>query len=261
MKNRTALITGASSGIGYELAKQFAKNKTNLVLVARSEAKLNELANTLSKTYGINCVVLCKDLSDYKTAKEVYSYCIEHKIEIDYLVNNAGFGDYGLFNESNWHKQEDMINLNVTTLTYLTHLFLPDMINRKHGKILNLASTAAFMPGPLMSVYYATKAYVLSFTEALSNELERTGVTVTALCPGPTESDFVNKASLGESKLFKRFGKLPSSAEVAEYGYSTLMAGKVVAVHGLLNKIMTSSVRFTPRALIRKVVRGVQEKG
>jgi short-subunit dehydrogenase len=260
MKTKTALITGASSGIGYELAKQFAKNKCNVVLVARNETKLHELAHELSQTYKTTCVVIAKDLSDYKSAKELYSYCIHKNIDIDYLVNNAGFGDYGFFHESNWHKQEDMINLNVTTLTYLTHLFLPEMIKRQYGKILNLASVAAFQPGPLMSVYYATKAYVLSFSEALSNELEDKNITVTALCPGPTESDFVNKAALTDSKLFKRFGKLPSSAEVAEYGYRSMMNGDVVAIHGLMNKIIANSIRFTPRALVRKAVRKIQDK-
>jgi short-subunit dehydrogenase len=258
MTIKTSLITGASSGIGYELAKQFAKNKINLVLVSRSENKLIELAQELSKEFGVTCHVISKDLSNYHTAKEIYEECTNKNIQIDYLVNNAGFGDYGFFHESSWLKQEEMINLNMTTLTYLTHLFLPSMIKNKHGKILNVASTAAFQPGPLMSVYYATKAYVLSFSEALSNELEDKGISVTALCPGPTESDFLNKANLGESKLFKR--KIPSSKYVAEYGYQAMMKGKVVAIHGFMNAIMANSVRFVPRSFVRKLVRTIQGK-
>jgi uncharacterized protein len=179
----TALITGASSGIGLELAKVFAANKINLVLVARSESKLNELANEV-KQQGVTVNVLAKDLSSYNTAKEIFDWCGQQNIQIDYLVNNAGVGDFGFFHESEWKKQEQIINLNITALTYLTHLFLPDMVKRKNGKVLNVASTAAFQPGPTMSVYYATKAFVLHFSEAIANELEKTGVTVTALCPG-----------------------------------------------------------------------------
>jgi uncharacterized protein len=156
-------------------------------------------------------------------------------------------------------KQEQIINLNITGLTYLTHLVLPGMVQRKFGKILNVASTAAFQPGPTMSVYYATKAYVLSFTEAISNELEKTGVTVTALCPGATESGFQSAAVMEESKLVKG-KKLPTSAEVAAYGYKALMNGKVVAIHGFINKVMAESVRFTPRFLVRKIVRSIQNK-
>lgn len=254
---RTALITGASSGIGYELAKQFAKNKINLVLVARSENKLNELAQDLTKEFGVVCYVISKDLSNYYTAKEIHDECDSKNIRIDFLVNNAGFGDSGFFHESSWPKQEEMINLNITTLTYLTHLFLKDMIKKRSGKILNVASTAAFQPGPFMSVYYATKAYVLSFSEALSSELEDHGITVTALCPGPTKSDFVNKANLGNSKLFNR--NIPSSEEVAKYGYAAMMKGKPVAIHGFLNTVMATCIRFTPRSVIRNIIRSLQK--
>jgi uncharacterized protein len=254
----TALITGASSGIGFELAKIFAANKVNLVLVARSEDKLNELAGEL-KPLGISVQVLVRDLSNYNTAKEIFDWCGRQNIKIDYLVNNAGVGDFGFFYESDWKKQEQIINLNITALTYLTHLFLPDMVKRKNGRVLNVASTAAFQPGPTMSVYYATKAFVLHFSEAVANELENTGVTVTALCPGATESGFQSAATMEESKLVKG-KKLPTSKEVAEYGYTAMMKGKKVAIHGMMNYLMANAVRFSPRAVVLKMVRGIQDK-
>src|SRR5215471_9240341 len=212
-KPTTALITGASSGIGLELAKIFAREKNNLVIVARSEDKLRELASVIQQQYAVQVFVLAKDLGNYNAAKEIFDYCTQNNIQIDYLVNNAGFGDFGFFVESNWQKQEQMINVNIMTLTYLTRLFLPDMVKRSSGRILNLASTAAFQPGPTMSVYYATKAYVLSFTEAISNELAGTGVTATALCPGATESGFKEASALEGSRLVTN-KKLPASKEV-----------------------------------------------
>ncbi len=255
---KTALITGASNGIGLELAKIFAANKNNVVLVARSTDKLKTLATDL-EAKGVKVYVLSADLSKSDSAQTIYQFCTDNKLNIDYLVNNAGFGDFGLFAQSDWSKQSQMITLNIETLTHLTHLFLPEMIKRKYGKVLNVASTAAFQPGPTMSVYYATKAYVLSFTEAISNELAGTGVTVTALCPGATESGFQSAAAMEESKLVKG-KKLPTSYEVALFGYKKLMIGKVVAIHGLMNTIMATSIRFTPRPLVLKIVRAMQNK-
>ncbi len=257
--NKTALITGASSGIGLELAKIFASNKINIILVARSVNKLNELATTLKTTHGIETHVLAKDLSNYHVVPEIHQYCVDNNIHVDYLVNNAGFGDFGNFHECDWTKQEQMINLNVTTLTYLTRLFLPSMVKNNYGKVMNVASTASFQPGPGMSVYFATKAYVLHFSEAISTELEGTGVTVTALCPGATESDFQNKADMQDSKLFKN-KKLPTSLDVAIYGFKAMMKGKVVAIHGTKNYILANSVRFAPRSIILKVARFMQKK-
>jgi uncharacterized protein len=239
----TAIITGASGGIGLELAKLFAADGHNLVLVARSEGKLKELAGQLEQQFKIVAHVLAKDLA----------------VTIDYLVNNAGFGDFGFFHESDWSKQEQMINLNITALTYLTHLFLPAMVQRKNGRVLNVASTAAFQPGPTMSVYYATKAFVLHFSEAISNELNGTGVTVTAYCPGAFESGFQAAAAMEESKLIKG-KKLPTSLEIAKYGYRQMHKGTRVAIPGLMNKIMANSIRFTPRGLVLKVVRAMQNK-
>jgi len=255
---KTALITGASSGIGMELAKIFAANQTNLVLAARSEAKLIELKNELAH-YKVNILVVALDLSQPEAAISLFDYCNSKQLQIDYLINNAGFGDYGMFVSGNWNKQEEMIRLNIQTLTHLTHLFLPSMVKRKYGRIMNVASTAAFQPGPLMSVYYATKAYVLSFSEAIASELEGTGVSVTALCPGPTESGFQNAAAMNESKIVKG-RKLPTSKEVAEYAYKSMMKGKVVAIHGFLNALLATAIRFTPRFLVRKMVRVIQDK-
>lgn len=257
--SKTALITGASSGIGYELANIFARNKYNVVLVARSEQKLREIAAELEKKYSITATVVAKDVSKLSAVQEIYDAVKQAGIRVEFLVNNAGFGDFGFFTETSWEKELEMINLNMTSLTALTKLFVKDMVARKSGKIMNVASTASFQPGPLMAVYYATKAYVLSFSEAISNELGGTGVTVTALCPGPTESGFQNAAAMNDSKLVKG-KKLPSSKDVAEYAYSAMMAGKVVAVHGAMNKLMAQSIRYTPRAVVRSLVRAMSER-
>ncbi len=256
--NKTVLITGASSGIGYEFATIYASKGFDLVLVARNQTKLAEL-QLACKTTKNNVEIIAKDLSQINSANEIVEYCTTKNIRVDYLINNAGFGDFGFFAESNWDKQQEMLNLNIVTLTKLTHLFLPQMLENKFGKILNVASTAAFQPGPLMSVYYATKAYVLSFSEAISNELEGTGVSVCALCPGPTESGFLDAAALQESKLFKG-KKLATSKEVAQFGYDSLENNKVVAIHGLMNTIMATAIRFAPRGLVRKMVRFIQSK-
>jgi len=256
---QAALITGASSGIGFELAKYFAADKINLLLVARSAEKMEQLAEQLRKDFLIEVHVVPKDLGDYSKAYDLFNYCEENQLQIDYLVNNAGFGDYGNFAESQWSKQQSMINLNITCLTLLTHLFLPGMLKRKFGRILNVASIAAFMPGPFMSVYYATKAYVLHFSEGLSGELQGSGVSITALCPGPTESGFQAGANMEDSKLLKG-RKMPSSNEVAKYGYRSMMKGKTVAIHGILNKIVANAIRFTPRSLAVKIIRMVQSK-
>jgi uncharacterized protein len=182
----TALITGASSGIGLEFAKTFAAAKNNLVLVARSEGKLNVLANELKMAHGIAVKVISTDLSSMDEVQRVYDTCKAENIVVDYLVNNAGFGDFGFFVESDWDKTAQMIDLNIKSLTKMCRLFIPDMLERKAGKIMNVASTAAFQPGPTMAVYYATKSYVLFFSEAICNELQGTGVSVTCLCPGAT---------------------------------------------------------------------------
>lgn len=254
----TALITGASSGIGLEFAKVFAANKNNLVLVARSEEKLNQLATELSNNFGITVKVIAADLSKMEQVQQVYNTCKNANIQIDYLVNNAGFGTYGFFVETDWKKTEEMIDLNIKSLTLLSRLFGADMVANKSGKILNVASTAAFQPGPTMAVYFATKSYVLFLSEAMSNELKGTGVTVTCLCPGATESGFMAAASLEDSALFKN-RKLPSSAEVALFGYKAMMKGKMTVIHGIMNYLVANSIRLAPRSWVLPIVRKVQD--
>jgi uncharacterized protein len=256
--SRTALITGSSNGIGCELAKIHAEHGDNLVLVARNKCKLDELKGMLEGKHGIKAHTIEKDLSLPGSANEVYDDVKAQGITIDFLVNNAGFGDINLFAESDWDKLEKMINLNVSALTHLTKLFLPGMIERGFGKILNVASTASFQPGPTMAVYFATKAYVLSFSEAVNDEVRKKGVSVTALCPGSTESGFHEAANGTGRPIRKR--KMPSARDVAEYGYRAMIRGKAVAIPGLRNSIMATSVRFIPRALVVKAARKIQEK-
>ena len=255
----TALITGASNGIGLELAKVHAAKGGDLVLVARSKAKLEELKAELENQHKVKVYTIVKDLSLPNAAHDVYNETTQQNIQIDYLINNAGFGDFGMFVETDWSKELQMINLNITTLTQFTKLYLKDMVKRKSGKIMNVASTAAFQSGPTMAVYYATKAYVLSFSEAVDNEVRDKGVTVTTLCPGATESGFQAAAAMEESNLVKG-KKLPTSKEVAAYGYAAMMKGKTVAIHGLMNRIMANSVKFVPRALVVKITRKMQDK-
>ena len=255
---KTALITGSSVGIGYELAKIHAKNGGDLVIIARRKELLNDLKHELEEKYKVKVYAIGKDLSQPGAAGEVYNELKRERISVDYLINNAGFGDFGLFAESDWIKQEKMINLNVTALTHFTHLFLPDMIQKGSGKIMNLASTAAFQPGPTMSVYFASKAYVLSFSEAINYEVRDKGITVTALCPGSTDTSFHNIAIDYRKKLKER--SLISSGAVAEYGYRAMLNGTAVAIPGIKNAIMASMVRFFPRKIILKAVRRIQEK-
>lgn len=253
MKN-TALITGASNGIGLELAKIHASKGGDLVLVARNKSKLEEVKKDLEEHFNISVYIIGKDLSEINAAQEVYDETTNQNIQIDYLINNAGFGDYGMFEESNWDKELQMINLNITTLTLFTKLYLQDMVKRNNGRIMNVASTAAFQSGPTMSVYCATKAYVLSFTEAISNEVKNRNITITALCPGATETGFQAAGGLEDSPLFNG-KKLPSAKDVALYGYASMIKGKTVAIHGTINYIMANSVRFIPRSVVLKVSR------
>ena len=256
MSDTTALVTGASSGIGLEFAKLLASKNYNLIIIARNEEKLNSLKKELESKHGIQVIVKAKDLSKPEVAREIYDDLHKQNIKISLLINNAGFGEHGHFLNTSWQKESDMIQVNITSLMRLTKVFLEDMVAQGAGRILNVASVAAFMPGPFMATYFATKAFVLSFSEAIANELKGTGVTVTALCPGPTESGFQATANVEETNLVKG-KKLPSSKKVAEFGYKALMRGKTVAVHGFMNRLQVFGVRFIPRSIVRAIVRKV----
>jgi uncharacterized protein len=260
-ETKTALITGASTGIGFALAEVFAEHGYKLVLVARNEERLATAQEKLQKKFGISVQVIAIDLTKPGASEEIFEKTERAGTHIDVLVNNAGFAEYGAFAEANLQGQLDMVALNIATLTHLTHLFLREMIERKSGKILNVASTAAFQPGPFMAVYYASKAYVLSFSEAVREESRGSGISVTALCPGPTETEFFKKqpAMLG-SRLI-RGGQLMTAKKVAEIGYQGLMANKAVVIPGLKNKLIAWSTRFGPRSLVTKISRWTLEKG
>jgi short-subunit dehydrogenase len=257
--SKTALITGASNGIGYELAKVHAEKGVNMVLVARSKNKLEELRREIEEKHKVWVYTVGKDLSEPGAAKEVYDELKTKSISIDYLINNAGAGDFGYFAESDWTRQEHMINLNITTLTHFTWLFLQDMICRGGGRIMNLASTASFQPGPTMSVYFATKAFVLSFSEAINNEVRPHNITVTAFCPGATHSGFQAATSMRDGKFFEE-NKFASARKVAEYGYRAMIKGKSVAIHGFKNSIIINSIKFFPRSLVLKLTKQIQAK-
>jgi len=254
---RTALITGASSGIGLELAHVLADEKSDLILVARNKEKLLALAEELKRYNDINIKVIAKDLSIPEEVKNLIDEVQNENIQ--YLINNAGFGYFGAYHKCNWKTTQDMMELNMITLAHLTHSFLPKMLERGSGKILNVASVAGFLPGPNMAVYYATKAFVLHFSEAIAQELKGTGVTVTALCPGPTESQFMDVSGMAETKLVKG-RKLPTSKQVAEYGYQAMMRGQHVAIHGWGNFILSVLPRLFPRRLTTWVVSLIQNK-
>jgi uncharacterized protein len=222
--------------------------------VARSKDTLRQLASELEETYGINAVAMAEDLSDPKAPQRLCEKLCERPIDV--LVNNAGFGDFGLFQYADPQRIAAMLHLNVESLTLLTRLILPGMLQRGRGRILNIASTAAFQPGPFMAVYYATKAYVLSFSVALSDEMKHTGITVTCLCPGPTKTGFEAHANLAGSKLFKRGTMHP--ANVARIGFHACMSGRTLVTAGFINKIGAFLTRFAPRLWAAKVARMAQ---
>lgn len=256
-KAQTALITGSSGGIGEELAKIFAARGNNLVLVARTESKLQELAASLSKAHGVHAIALRADLADSAAPVRIAQELRDRRQQIDILVNNAGFGEKGEFAVMDPAVIGEMIQINVVALTTLTRSILPAMLERHSGRILNVASTAAYFPGPLMAVYYASKAYVLSLSEALANEVEGTGVTVTALCPGPTQTGFAQRAKVEKARLF-RSGAMSAEA-VARAGYDGLMRGATVVIPGFKNRWTVRSSGLAPRRLLAKVTRALNE--
>lgn len=255
--NKTALITGASSGFGKEFAKIYAKKGWNLVLVARRKELLEELKHTLEGDWGVDVTVIPMDLSQEKSAEQLFALTQQKNIHIDVLINNAGVGTLGLFAKTDLSKAENMVKLNVASLVSLTYLYLQPMLKKGKGRILNVASIAGFAPGPGMAVYYATKAFVLNFSDALATELKGTGVTVTALCPGPVNTGFADAAGFKQNILFngKEDGK---AAKVSRYAVKMLEKGKAVAVPGAVCKMGAFATRLVPRGFAKQFIYKVQ---
>jgi len=259
MSKKVALITGASSGIGREFARIHAANGGDLVIIARREDKLNELKQELEKKYNIKVKVIAKDLTLPQSPIEIYHEVKEAGIEVDYLINNAGFGGRGYFHERPMELDLQMIQVNIVTLTTLTRLFLPDFVKRNSGKVLNVSSTAALMAGPLQAVYYASKAYVLSFSNAIAQELHDTNVTVTALLPGATETEFAKTSDMSNTPLFAKTG---SPHVVAKEGCSAMLQGKLDIIAGVTasQKVMMSMLQFMPKKLMLKQIYQIQQE-
>jgi len=255
----TVLITGASSGIGYELARVFAQEGHDLALVARSRERLEQVAREVSDQSGRQTMVLVYDLADPASPERIHAEVRDRGVEIEALVNNAGIGTYGFFAESDLAQELRLVQVNVVALTHLTGLFVRDMVKRGRGRILNVSSMAGFEPGPLMATYHASKAYVLSFSEAIANESRGTGVTVTCLCPGPTRTEFQARARMQRS-MYAR-GRMMTAAGVARIGYDGMMAGKSVVIPGLRNQLLIWSLRLGSRGMVTNIVRKAQEGG
>lgn len=249
---RTVLITGASSGIGLELARFFARDGCRLVLVARSRDALREVGHELHSRFGVEVRVMPKDLSHPSTPTELYQELQEAEIAVDVLVNNAGFGGSGPFLQTDWNHEAEMIQVNIVAVVHLSKLFLPQILARR-GKLLNVGSVAGFLPGPYTAIYYASKAFVLSFTEALAEELSGTGATVTCLCPGPVATNFQKRAHTGgSSRANQRL--FMDVCEVARLGYEGMKEGKRVVIPGWKNRLLTNMLRAVPRNTVTKMV-------
>lgn len=259
MTHGTALITGASSGIGTEFARLAAADGYDLVLVARGQVQLERLAEELRERHRITVRVIAIDLSGPNAASNLYAELTLAGISVDVLVNNAGFAQYGLFWRNDMQTMLDMLQVNMVTLTHLCRLFMPAMIERGRGAVLNVASMAAFQPGPLMAAYYASKAYVLWLSEALVNECKDSGVSVTALCPGPTRTGFEQRAGLDLSRLFK-WVPVSDARSVAAEGYRAMKRGKTLVIPGFMNRLAALGVQLAPRKAVAAVVRALQER-
>ena len=244
--NDYVLITGASGGIGLHFAEKFAENGYNLILVARNKNKLDSLKQELESNYSVNVNIYALDLTSNNAVQELYDYVKRKSLIVGVLVNNAGFGDRNAFLDSDWQKQKNLIDLNISALVEMTYLFGNDMKKRKQGKIINLSSVAAFSAGPYMSLYYASKSFVLSFSEALSEELKGSGVTVTALCPGPSSTDFEKNANMDQSVMFSQF-KTSSAKAVANAGFNAAMKGRAIKYYGVITYLFNIITRCFPR--------------
>ena len=255
---KVALVTGAASGLGYELALLLARDQYDLILVDIDPETLENAKTLIREKFQVNIILITKDLSIPNVAQEVFDEV--GNAPIDVLINNAGFGIYGTFSNTDWDRESDMLNLHVMTTTHLTKLVLKGMLERGSGKILNMSSLAAFQPGPYMSLYYASKSYILSFSEAIANELKGTGVTVTALCPGQTKTSFQDVVSEGNCSENKISFNMGCPEEVAKYGYAAMQKGKTVAIPGVFNKFLSKLPRFVNRKTATAVIRKIQEK-
>lgn len=251
------LITGASTGIGYEIAKLFAKDKHNLILVARNENKLQAAKNELIK-YNVQVKILSLDLSKNEDIQSLFNYVEINKLNVDILVNNAGIGTFGDFNEIEWEKEEALIDINIKVLTKLTKYFLPRIIECKNGGLLNVASTAAFCSGPRMAAYYASKAYVLNLTEAIYEECKDSGIKISCLCPGPVKTTFQDKAGIKKSESAKKY--LMNVEEVAKVSYKDFKKGKLIIIPGMKNKLLVMGNKFLPRRISRKIILRTNKK-
>ena len=251
------LITGASTGIGYELAKLFAKDRHNLILVARDEGKLETAKNELSK-YNVEVKILSLDLSKSEDIQGLFNYVEMNKLNVDILVNNAGIGTFGDFSEIEWVKEEAIIDINIKVLTKLTKYFLPKIIECKNGGILNVASTAAFCSGPRMAAYYASKAYVLNLTEAIYEECKDSGIRISCLCPGPVKTTFQDKAGIKKSESAKKY--LMDAEEVAKVSYKDFKKGKLIIIPGMKNKLLVIGNKLLPRRISRKIILKTNKK-
>jgi short-subunit dehydrogenase len=258
MMNKVALITGASTGIGKELANIHAEKGGDLIIIARSKDKLESLKADLEKKHSVKVTVIAQDLGLSGAPKNIYNKVIDAGLEVDYLMNNAGFGGLGKFHERAWEQDLAMINLNIVALTALTRFFLPGFVKRNSGKILNVSSIVSLMPGPLQAVYFATKAYVTSFSNAIAEELHDTNITVTNLMPGATETEFGAVSGMDKTALFQ---KTASARSVAEEGYKGMLAGTLDVITGLTfsQKMMIPMIPFTPKKILLKQLRRLQE--
>ena len=258
MTRRFALITGASSGIGKELARLLARGGYDLLAVARNKQALESLKDELYARYGTEVHILAFDLAHQNSALKVAEAAAALPGRVEILVNNAGIGDYSFLADADWHRISQMINLNIYTPTYLTKLILPQMLKAKNGRILNVASTAAFFPGPLMSVYYASKSYLRSFSLGLARELKGTGISVTVLFPGGTDSKFFKRAGMEKSRLAAK-KRLANAYEVAQFGYEKMMEGKKIAIPGAGGKIMALLSRLLPETVLASLAYQAQK--
>ena len=257
INTKIALVTGAASGLGFEFSKLLAKDNYNLILVDVNKKALVEVKNHIQNKYNAKVEVLTKNLGKADVSLEIFEFVNGRSIDV--LINNAGFGLFGPFAQTNWQRESEMLSLHINTTTQLTKLAIKAMVKRGYGKILNVSSLAAFQPGPLMSIYYASKAYILSFSQAIANELKDTGVTVTVLCPGQTKTSFQKVVSNTSSKI-KTVFNMACPLAVAKYGYEAMLKGKTVAIPGSLNRFLAFISRFVPRKMTTRIVRKIQEK-